>query len=130
MIRRKNFANMNPADIPVDTEYENCNFTQSNPVDSGGGVMVGVRLFPGDDTPRIFRGCNLVNCEPPPGSTLISCNTNIVQNDAVAFEDVTRVDGIEVSRQAFHDHIHYGRWNPDTESYDYNPAPVVTPQDY
>ena len=64
-IARKNFTNMDPAAIPVADEYIQCNFTQHVP-DTSGAQPKGVRLFPGDDTPRIFRNCNLVNCEPPP----------------------------------------------------------------
>jgi hypothetical protein len=68
MISRKNFVDVDPTQIPVDTEYFQCNFMRTQP-DESGAQPVGHRLFPGDDTPRIFRECNLVNCEPPPNST-------------------------------------------------------------
>jgi hypothetical protein len=129
-ISDKNFTGIPIADIPVDTEYVRCNFAQPLPVDIGGGVMRGNRLFVGDDTPRTFTRCNMSNCEPPPGSTLTQCNTHIVNNNLLNRTDVVTVDGLEVGRRDFHDHIHYGRYNPDTESYDDIPSPVPVPGDY
>lgn len=130
MMKHKNFSNMPLGDIPVDDEYVECNFTRTLPIDIGGGVMRGVRLFPGDDTPRIFSNCNLTNCETPPGSTVNGGNTNIVNNRLLAREDIIRVNGQEVARARFHDHIHFGRYNPETESYDDIPSPVAVPGDY
>jgi hypothetical protein len=130
MIQNKNFANLDPADIPFDTEFVNCNFTQSTPIDSGGGVMVGHQLFPGSTVGVIFRNCNLVNCETPVNAQVENCNTSIINGQVFAFEDITTVDGVEVGRKSYYDHVHYGRWNPATESYDYLPTPVVTPVDY
>jgi len=118
-----------PADIPLADEYVRCNFSRKLPTDIGGGVMRGTRLFPGDDTPRTFRQCNLTNCEPPPGSTVIESNTHIVDPNSFNRADIVRVNGLEVGRRNFTDNIHYGRYNPSTESYDDNPAPVVTPND-
>lgn len=94
MIEKKNFAGMTtPPEI--DLEYRNCNFRQEGQPDGLGGWMP-IRIFPGDDTPRTFFECNLVNCLPPPGSTLIRCNTQLCEYDR---------DGA--------DHIH-GRVNPQT----------------
>ena len=82
MTKNKNFSKGTTPRI-IDTEYVFCNFMQPQPtlVD---GKWQGTRIFPGDDTPRTFRSCNLVNCEVPPGSTVIDCNTAIVQRDAAA----------------------------------------------
>ena len=76
MTRYRNFSGR-PDRRVVDTEYEDCNFSQ--PAPRLAGRHKGVELFPGDPTPRTFRRCNLVNCEVPPGSTLIQCNTTIVE---------------------------------------------------
>lgn len=62
-------------------KYRSCNFSQPVP---------GTRLWPGDDTPRVFEECNLVNCVPPPGSTLTKCNTTQVERMVEdGTEDVT-----------------------------------------
>ncbi len=72
MLRFKNFSRLNTPPPPYDTEteFELCNFMQPAP-DTSGPNPVGVRLWPGDDTPRTFIRCNLMNCEPPPSSTVI-----------------------------------------------------------
>ncbi len=77
MTEKKNFSGQTTPKIK-DTEYRNCNFSQPDCVDDA-GKMRGVRIFPGDDTPRTFIGCNMVNCEPPLGSTQIDCNNAIVR---------------------------------------------------
>jgi hypothetical protein len=130
MIKGANFMGKLIADIPVDTEYQDCNFSQPLPVDIGGGVMRGNRLFVGDDTPRTFIHCNMTNCEPPPGSTLDRCNTKIINTKLLNREDIVRVNGQEVGRRKFHDFIEYGRYNADTQSYDDIPSPVAVPGDY
>lgn len=120
MTSRQNFIGQTTPSI-VDTEYEECNFAQPQPVDSGGGVYVGVRLFPGDDTPRTFRRCNLCNCEPPPGSTLEQCNTTIKRNRVVTSSEDVTVDGVVTSLD-HHSHFVEGRWTPG--GYEYHPSPV------
>lgn len=113
MIQDKNYTNQ-PTPDEIDTEYRSCNFTQQGVSDGLGGWLP-TRIFPGDDTPRTFVRCNMVNCEPPPGSTLIQCNTQLVEYDR---------DGS--------DHVH-GRLNPSTfareshapESYSRNPVSVL-----
>lgn len=81
-IQRKNFTGQ-PTPKIIAGEYRNCNFSQPVP---------GTRIFPGDDTPRTFFECNLVNCIPPPGSTLIGgtgCNTTQVERKVeVGTEDI------------------------------------------
>jgi len=66
--RGKNFSRQATPAI-LDYRYENCNFSQAEP---------GTRIFPGRDAPRVFIECNLVNAIPPPGSTLVRCNTSQV----------------------------------------------------
>ena len=128
-ISKKNFSNMDPALIPVDTEYVSCNFGRWLP-DMTGPQPVGVRLFPGDDTPRTFTDCNLLNCEPPPGSTLVRCNTNIIEKNINAHTETVTVDSVVVSSRTFKKSIHHGKYNPQTGSYDYLPSPVDMPEDY
>ena len=90
----KNFSGQVPPSI-IDTEYENCNFAQPAPVDTA-GVMTGIILFPGDNTPRTFTHCTMTNCEPPPGST---CNRRctIRRNEVVVDTDTITVDGQSVT---------------------------------
>lgn len=77
MIKSKNFSGQLTPDI-IDDEYHNCNFTQQGEPD-GLGRWRPVRIFPGDPTPRTFVECNLINCEVPLGSTLVRCNTSIIE---------------------------------------------------
>jgi hypothetical protein len=127
-IFQKNFSNWDVTTIPVDTEYEQCNFSQRVPV--AGAQPTGVRLFPGDDTPRIFRNCNLINCEPPPGSTLVDCNTSISEYDVFSHADEIAVDSVVVSSEDKHNQVIHGRINQTTLEYEYETAPIVVPQDY
>lgn len=73
----ENFHNQITPSIAAD-EYRGCNFSHPSPAVNG-AVVTGVRIFPDDDTPRSFRDCNLVNCEPPPGSTVDDCNTALIE---------------------------------------------------
>ena len=94
----------------VDTEYRNCNFSQPAPVDGTGeaaGRMRGVRLFPGDDTPRTFIDCNLLNCEVPPGSTVIGGLTAVVERITTA--ELVNVDGLELRGESVSHRVH-GKW--------------------
>jgi hypothetical protein len=122
MIRRQNFHNRPDPDVGGETEFERCNFSQDQPVDSGGGVYVGVRLFPGDDTPRTFTNCNLTNAEPPPGSTCVGCNHNILRRNVVTSQDTITVDGQSTTLD-HHSQIVYGVYDPVAGSYDYLPTP-------
>ena len=127
MIKQKNFSNADPATLPADTEYVSCNFTQSVPNTSGANP-VGVRLWPGDDTPRTFTNCNLVNCEPPPGSTIVNCNTTISEYGVFDYEETITVDSVIVNTRTFTKQIIHGRYNPATETYDYHPTPIEVPE--
>ena len=127
MTKNKNFSGQETPSI-VDTEYESCNFSQPAPVDSGGGVMVGVRLFPGDDTPRSFSGCNMVNCEPPPGSIVIGCNTTIRASSVVASSDTLIIDGVEATLETKVDRI-YGRLKDGAYEYKDTPTDIAVEND-
>ena len=107
----------------IDTEYEHCNFSIPNclTVDD---KKIGMRLFPGDDTPRTFIKCNLVNCETPPGSTIIKCNTAIRENTVeVGSEDLV-IDAETIKVKDYADMI-YGRYIDG--QYVYQPTPIRTP---
>ncbi len=127
MISEKNFSNMDPTLIPVDASYERCNFSRSQPLQTGPPAL-GVRLFPGDDTPRTFTDCNLFNCEPPPGSILNNCNTWIVSTGEIGPVDELIVDGVVQHTTQYHDRTMYGKYT--TAGYVYEPTPVTTPEDY
>lgn len=125
-ISNKNFVGIDVAEIPVDNEYVRCNFTQHVP-DTSGAQPVGVRLFPGDDTPRVFRDCNLVNCEPPPGSTVINCNTTISEYNVFDYEETVTVDNVVVSTTTYTKQVIHGRYDPVGETYVYEPTPIEVP---
>ncbi len=114
MTERKNFSGQATPSI-IDTEYRHCNFTQQEPVDVAGKKR-GVRLFPGDDTPRTFIKCNLMNCEPPPGSTVDDCLTCIKEFLKVTSTDTITIDGESESVRHHSDFVH-GRFDPSTGGY-------------
>jgi hypothetical protein len=118
--QRKNFTNQDTPSI-VDTDYILCNFFHDQPIDVGGGVFEGVRLFPGDDTPRSFTQCNLVNCAVPPGSTVINCNTSIVETGLLGATETVTIDGQDVVIQHHKNRVH-GKWTPT--GYEYHPSPI------
>lgn len=105
MVKGKNFSGMTtpPAPYDAETEFQRCNFTQPAP-DMGGANPVGVRLWPGDDTPRSFTSCNMLNCEPPPGSTVVDCLRAIKSFGLPGTVDTVEVDGVLV-------HAHQNRFN-------------------
>ena len=110
MIENGNFRNLlTPPEI--DTVYERCAFAHDLPIDDD-GVMIGNRLFPGDDTPRTFINCNLVNCETPPGSTLTNCNTTLAHNRKVVDTDSVIIDGESIDSDILENWI-YGKYLAD-----------------
>lgn len=126
-ITGKNFSYKNfpdPATIPVADEYVFCNFMREAPLDVG-GLKRGVRLFPGDDTPRIFSDCLLVNCEPPPNSTVVGGNTRMVEYDVVGDQDSVTIDGGTPIIITHHNMVTYGRYDAETQSYIDLPTPEV-----
>ena len=114
MVRLKNFSGLTrpPAPYDTETEFEQCNFTQPAP-DTSGPDPVGVRLWPGDDTPRTFFRCNLLNCEPPPGSTVTKCLTCLKTFGINGTTQKVTVGGVVVhTHQNKFDRVH-GRRDPD-----------------
>ena len=91
----QNFSG-DPTPRVKDTEYVGCNFSQSAPQ---------TRLFPGDDTPRTFVDCNLVNCLPPPGSTVKGCNTTQVQRGVEISETPISIGGRDTTVKSYVDRI-------------------------
>ena len=124
MIKNRNFSGQTTPSI-ISERYESCNFSQPAP-DEVGGLKVGVRLFPGDDTPRRFEECNLVNALPPPGSILVGCNTTIRESAVIVSSDTVTIDGQSLTVNNYADKI-YGRTNPTTLEVDYKPSPTIIP---
>lgn len=113
-VRLKNFSGLTipPAPYDTETEFLMCNFTQPAP-DTSGANPVGIRLWPGDDTPRTFTRCNMLNCEPPPGSTVTKCLTALKSFGLNGTLETVEVDGLIVdSYQNRFDRVH-GRREPD-----------------
>ncbi|MCK5610254.1 hypothetical protein KAR91_50745 [Candidatus Pacearchaeota archaeon] len=123
MIEGKNYTKTAIADISKDLEYRHCNFARRNCTDDAGDKK-GHRLFPGDDTPRTFIGCNMVNCEPPPGSTCIRCNGAIFEMDVVVASDEIVIDGERIEQKDYAQII-YGRFRDG--QYQYKTIPVEVP---
>ncbi len=122
MIKGKNFMGLEVADIPKDAEYKRCNFARRNCIDDS-GVKKGARLFPGDDTPRIFTLCNMSNCEPPPGSTVVNCNCSISAKQVVVGSDTVEIDGESITVYDYAN-ISYGRYKDGEYVYK---NPVISP---
>ena len=126
MIERKNYSGQVSPEVGGETEFTRCNFAQPAPV-LDGADYIGTRLFPGDDTPRTFTNCNLVNCELPPGSTATKCNTTIRRTKVETGSDELVIDGVTITTPIHHDII-YGRLT-GPGLYWYHPAPVEIPND-
>ena len=116
MTKTKNFNGQVTPSI-IDTHYEECTFIQPDCIDDA-GVKKSVRIFPGDNAPRHFKGCNLVNCELPPGSTIENCNTAVVGRRVVSASEDVEIDGEIITVNEYVSRT-YGKYNPVTESYDY-----------
>ena len=115
IIEGKNYHDKTgPPDIPLADEYRDCNFSQVDCIDDDGDKK-GVRLFPGDDTPRTFTRCNMKNCEPPPLSTCVKCNQAIIEKQVLIDTDTVTIDGHaqEISNYAKRTHgfIENGEYN-------------------
>ena len=117
---RKNFSGEVTPRI-LDTEYISCNFMQPQPDMSG--PPVGVRIFPGDDTPRHFQDSNLVNCLVPPGSTFNNCNTAIIEYDVLMSTDDIVIDGAVVSTEPHYSNFVHGRYLQSDGSLERKPSP-------
>ena len=119
----KNFSGQVTPSI-IDDVYENCNFAQPAPVDTA-GVMTGVVLFPGDNTSRTFTDCQMMNCEPPPGST-ITRKCKLRAKQVHVDSDTITVDGISFELKFYADIIYGYYWDG---GYTYHPAPIEVPCD-
>jgi|GEM_PF-6888936 len=113
-VRNRNFSGQVTPTIVAEI-YEGCNFCQPAPRRDKDGEVIGVRLFPGDDRPRRFVRCNLVNCEPPPGSELIDCNTTLCEPI-----DLETDAGKPIDEKG---HRVYGRLDTKTNEYVRYPIP-------
>ena len=120
MTEGKNFSGQ-PTPSIIDTEYHWCNFSQPAPIDVAGKKR-GVRLVPGDDTPRTFVNCGMLNAEPPPGSTMNRSRVLIKAFRVVTSTDTITIDG-EVESVDHHSNFVYGVRDPLTGDYDDFPTP-------
>ena len=119
MVEWKNFSGQTTPSI-VDLEYKHCNFMQPQCTERN-GKKVGIRLFPGDDTPRTFIRCNLSNCELPPGSTTTRCNQTIAEKDVLHSTEIISIDGVTIEAKTYKMVI-YGRIRDGV--YQYKPIPT------
>jgi len=125
MIKNKSFAGQDTPRL-IDTQYESCNFVMRQPAEVD-GLKVGVRLFPGDDTPRTFIKCNLINREVPPGSTVIGGNRAIIEYDVVSTSHVVDIDGEEITMNEY-DSVVYGRYTDSGIEYRGTPEVLSQPR--
>ena len=109
-------------DLPLlsDRHFSECNFVHRQPVDSGGGIMIGTRLFPAETTGITFDNCNLINCEPPPGSTVNGGNVAIIVYNVITASDTVTVDGEVITLDTHSNFVHGRYWNG---AYEYRPTP-------
>lgn len=122
MTEGKNFSGQATPSI-VDTEYRWCTFSFPAPIDVAGKKR-GVRLFPGDDTPRTFINCGMMNVEPPPGSTLTRSRVIIKGFGVVTSSDTITIDGASETVEHHSDFV-YGKYDPATGDY----VDLATPQE-
>ena len=126
MISHKNFVAFDIAELPNEFEFEFCNFSRYQP-DLSGAQAKGVRLWPGDDRPRTFRNCNLTNCEPPPGSTLIDCNASVIERDVPDVTETLTIDGEVVDTIQKYNYTFHARYIDG--QYVRDGLPLTFPQD-
>jgi len=83
IVYNKNFSGRRtPGAAFIADTYVGCNFSQPNAIrDPDSNKPTGVPIFPGSrNTPRQFIECNLVNCDVPPNSLVVDCNTSVHSN--------------------------------------------------
>ena len=129
MTKNKNFSNQATPSV-IDTEYQDCNFAHTNCIDDA-GQKKGVRIFPGDDTPRTFIDCNVTNCEPPPNSIIKKANGNltgpsIIERMVVVATDTVTVDGNSITVDEYADRIHGSLFEG---VYSYHATPIDIPRE-
>ena len=128
MTKNKNFSNQTTPSV-IDTEYKDCNFMQDNCIDVA-GQKKGVRLFPGNDTPRTFIDCNMTNCEPPPNSIVKKANGDstggtIIGRMVIVATDTVEIDGETIVVNEYADRI-YGSLFEGV--YSYHAVPIDQPR--
>ena len=122
MIKQKNFSGEVTPRL-IDTEYDASNFCQPQPI-LVDGKMVGVRLFPGDDTPRKISNSNLINCELPPGSEAINCNEAIIEFGLISASDDIIIDGVVVATDETKFNRVHGRYVNGVAEYKTTPEDI------
>lgn len=125
MIRGKSFIEQVTPKL-VALEYRECNFRFHQPIEVD-GKKVGIRMFPGDDTPRTFIDCNLVNRELPPGSTVQGGITAIIEHDVVMDTQEVMIDGELITTYDKSKFV-YGHYDRDTQELIYKSTPEEIPQ--
>lgn len=128
MIKGRNFSDQITPSV-VDVEYQDCNFMQNNCIDVAGEKRA-VRIFPGDDTSRIFIDCNMTNCEPPPGSVVKKADGTltggtIIERMIIAATDTVEIDGEVIVVNEYADRI-YGSLYEGV--YSYHVVPIDQPR--
>lgn len=124
MIENKIFANPAPNEVPKDSEYRGCMIKFDAP-DTSGASPAGNELWPGDNTPRTFIDCNLINVAPPPGSTLIRTNATVIEYGIAAGSDTLTVDSVLIHTTNYILNRTYGRYD-DTATYVELGTPIDT----
>ena len=110
---RQNFSGLTVPPPPFDTEtrFERCVFNQPEPDMTDPDNPVGIRLWPGDDTPRRFDQCRLINCQVPPNSEVDPRSKMFIMRQVLDTDTVT-IDGLVLSVE-YVTRIVYGRYRPD-----------------
>lgn len=122
MVKDKNFSNQIIPRI-IDIEYRDCNFSHSNCL-TVLGKKVGHRIFPDDDTPRIFIDCNMTNCEPPPGSSMINSYSTITERMIVTNVEILQIDAEQIEVNDYADRIH-GFYYEGVYTYHSTPIDII-----
>lgn len=120
----KNFSGQRPPSVE-DTIYVGCNFSQPQPR-LAQGKYVGRRLFPGDNIPRTFVNCLMMNALPPAGSTVQGRKMTIVQPFVEDGTETVTVNGQTKTIKTYVRIIH-GFTDPTTLQPVYFPQPRIIP---
>lgn len=98
-----------PDEVPKVDEYRNIVIKFNQP-DTSGPSPVGKELWPGDNTPRRFINCNLINVAVPPGSELIATTAQIVEYDIPVGSDTLTIDGVVLHTSNYTENRTHGRF--------------------
>jgi len=109
-VRHQNYSGKLTPDV-IDVRYEHCNFSQPQPAESG-GKKIGVRIFPLDNTSRIFADCNLNNCELPPGSIKEGrCTQKVIERGVVKTTSLITVNAKLMGGVKEYVNVLYGKYD-------------------